>query len=484
MLPDLSGSSVAMLKNDAAIETVQPRRYVFCGVGGSGMSALAVMMAARGHDVIGTDRSYDRGQSPEKFERLQHQNITLLPQDGSALNTDIDYLVISSAVEDSIPDVMSAKEHDVRIIKRADLLATLFNASDGVAIAGTSGKTTVTAMVGHILHQAGIDPTIINGGLMANFPDENGAPRNIVSGHAGVLVAEVDESDGSIAAYDPYVALLNNIAEDHKPLPELKTLFGDYLARARRGVVVNADDDLTMALCDDVSAQRLTFSAIDPQADFYVSEYAALPSGLSFSLHTAGRDHAVRMAVPGRHNMMNAAAAIAVCSLCGVPVETACQAVSDFRGTHRRLEVVGQIGDDITVIDDFAHNPDKITASLQAMRDHDGRVLVIFQPHGFGPMKMMRDGIVDAVAQNLRTDDLFMMPEIYDAGGTADRTISSVDLIDDIKARGVEAYYFKTRDDIVPFVQQQAKSGDRILVMGARDDTLTDFCRDILAALE
>jgi len=143
--------------------------YVFCGVGGSGMSALAVMMARKGHHVIGTDRSYDRGQSPDKFQRLIREGIVLIPQDGSALSAEIDHLVVSSAIEDSIPDVKAAREYNVPIMKRADLLAGCVNDMRGITVAGTSGKTTVTAMIGHVLAAAGKSPTVINGGLMLNF---------------------------------------------------------------------------------------------------------------------------------------------------------------------------------------------------------------------------------------------------------------------------------------------------------------------------
>ena len=202
------------------------------------MSAIAQVLLHQGHAVRGSDRSYDQGQNADLYARLQVLGVALFPQDGSGVDADVDVLVVSSAVEPTILDVQAGLDRGVAIRKRAEVLADLFHRGTGIAVGGTSGKSTVTGMIGHILSRTGRDPTVINGGVMR---DAVQPPRlgNALCGDAELVVIEADESDGTIALYEPTVSVLTNISLDHKPMAELESLFGTFCTRARDAVVVN-----------------------------------------------------------------------------------------------------------------------------------------------------------------------------------------------------------------------------------------------------
>lgn len=450
---------------------VAEESYFFCGIGGSGMSALARILARRGARVGGSDRSHDRGESPEKFAAFAAEGIALYPQDGSGPKDGYAALVVSSAVEETVPDVRGALESGLPILKRAELLARMFNTARGVAIGGTSGKTTVCAMAGWIFTACGRDPVIVNGGIMRNFND-NARARG-----GEWFVAETDESDGSIALYIPEIAVVNNITLDHKPIAELRPLFRAFLFRARGGAVLNLDDPESAALASEFP-EALTFGIDNPEATLNATGLSPAPGGIAFRLE----NRTIALRVPGQHNVSNALAAIGAARLAGIPLSDAARALGDFRGTARRLEVLGAESG-VTVIDDFAHNPDKIAASLATLREFPGRLLVMFQLHGFGPARLLREGVISAFAQGLGPGDVLLMPEIYYAGGSADRDISARDFTDAVAAAGRAALFFENRTGITAYLTQTAQEGDRIVVMGARDDTLTDFGRDLLTRL-
>lgn len=457
------------------------RSCFLCGIGGSGVSALAQLLMARGWAVAGSDRSHDRGETPDKFKRLADLGISLHPQDGSGVHNDLGMLVVSSAVEDTVPDVKAALDLGIPIRKRADVLAEQFNQADfSIGVGGTSGKSTVTAMTGWILSQCGRDPTIINGALMTNFENENRTGNAVMGGDTKNFVAELDESDGSIALFHPTVGILTNISLDHKPMTELHRLFGDYMA-ASKTAILNGDDPDSMVL-NDRNPRVVTFSLIDKGADFYARDLEPLDYGVRFTLCAGGKEIPVRLGVPGRHNVANALAAIAAAQSVGITPADSARALESYRGIKRRFEIVGTAGG-VTVIDDFAHNPDKIAATLRTLHEKPGRVWAVFQPHGFRPTKLMKDDLVAAFVQELGDADVLVMPEIYYAGGTADKVISSRDITDEIAGKGRNARFLETRGDIVSFLRAYARKGDRIVVMGARDDTLPEFARAILNAL-
>jgi UDP-N-acetylmuramate--alanine ligase len=439
--------------------------FFFCGVGGSGMSAIAQVLAGRGFRVLGSDRNHDCGLHSELFSNLVAQGITLVPQDGSAVSEEVSELIVSSAVEPSIPDVASAQKLGIPIRKRAELLADLFNGGRGIAVGGTSGKSTVTGMIGRILHAAGQDPTVVSGGRMRDF-DDPPSLGNAING-TGAIVIEADESDGTIAYYRPHISVLTNISFDHKPIEELIPLFRDFCKSAVDVAVVNADCPVSMDATHGI--ERVTFGMDNP-ADFVADAIFATPQGMAFPLN----DRPMTIPLPGRHNVANALAAVAACQREGVSLGSAANTMATFKGIARRLEVLGT-SDGVTVIDDFAHNPDKISAAVAALKASGGRLHVMFQPHGFGPTKMLRTGLVEALVEGLDADDHVWMPEIFYAGGTADRSISSADLVEDIDDAGIPATFLADRKALGERIVEDARQGDRVVVMGARDDSLTEF---------
>lgn len=459
------------------------KAYFFCGIGGSGMLPLALILKAKGAKVSGSDRALDQGRLQEKFAFLESQGIRLFPQDGSGLSAD-SILVASGAVEANVPDIAAAQRKSLRIVPRAELLAELFNNCGlRIGVAGTSGKSTVTGMIGHILTQAGRDPTIMNGAVMNNLTSAATPFASARIGQAELFVSEVDESDGSISRYNPSIAVVNNIAFDHKSLEELRSLFGGYVTRADTAIL-NLDNLETAKLVASLPpAQTITYSKKKRSADLLASAIVPAPDGIAFSVkYRDGTREEVRLLVPGRHNVANALAAIGACIAADVPLTISALALSGFKGIRRRLETLG-VANDVTVIDDFAHNPDKIAATLSALHEFAGRLLLFFQPHGFGPLKLMKDEFIHSFAKNLDPIDVLVMPDPVYFGGTTDRSVSSIDIVTGIVAAGRRAESFVTRDECGQRLIELAEPGDRIVVMGARDDTLSEFAQHLLASL-
>src|SRR3954469_8445226 len=335
----------------------------FSGIGGSGMLPLASIVRAGGARVAGADRSLDAGRTPDKFDYLRSLGIQLVPQDGSGLEPGMT-LVTSAAVEDNVPDVLRAKELGLSRFTRPQFLARLLNeAQRSVGVGGTSGKSTVTGMIAWILHACQRRPTVMNGAVMKNFVTPSAPFASALVGDPELFVSEVDESDGSITLYKPEVAVLTNISLDHKEMDELRQLFAHFL-NASRKAVVNVDDPETRALSETVPRDKMLGYGFDsPVADFMGRDLQQEPQGVRFALEAEGARHEVRLSVPGRHNASNALAAITAARALGVRVEDAVAALARFEGLRRRLEIVGHAGG-VTVIDDFAHNPDKIAATL------------------------------------------------------------------------------------------------------------------------
>jgi len=464
------------------------KHYFFCGIGGSGMLPLALILRARGCVVEGSDRMLDQGGATQKFDFLRHRGIQLHPQDGSGLTGPGQILVTSAAVEDSVPDVQAARRLGAKMITRAALLAALFNAAPrSIAVGGTSGKSTTTAMIGWILDRAGRDPTVMNGAVMKNFITPDTPFASAVLGASGLFVSEVDESDGSIALYRPRIAVLTNVALDHKPLDELRALFGDFAAAAAT-VVINLDNAETAALAATLApGKAITFSLADGAADLRAGTLAPAPEGpegITFEVteRATGVTAPVRLRVPGTHNVANALAAIGAARASGVSLHEAASALGGFEGLRRRLELVGT-AKGVTVIDDFAHNPDKILATLATLHGFPGRLLIMFQPHGFGPLRLLRGAFIDCFARQLYDDDVLIMPNPVYFGGTVERAVTSQDIVQGVRARGRSAFAFAERAACGDKLLELARPGDRIVVMGARDDTLAIFAAELLDRL-
>ncbi|AOL95060.1 UDP-N-acetylmuramate--alanine ligase [Porphyrobacter sp. LM 6] len=450
------------------------------------MLPLAQITHGFGLAVAGSDRSNDAGRTPEKFAWLAANGFALFPQDGSGITSSDQVLVASAAIEDSVPEVARARELGCQRLSRAELLSTLFNdAATSVAVAGTSGKSTVTGMIAWILHEAGRDPTVMNGAVMKNFigPDNPFASGRV--GQPGLFVSEADESDGSIALYRPTIGVLLNVSLDHKSLEELRVLFGDYLA-ASGTAVVNCDSAEARLLVSRAS-KVVTFGLDSADADLTIDpaslELLALGSSAVVIDKRNGETFALDLPMPGRHNLSNALAAIAAASAAGIAVGDAVRALASFAGLARRFDVIGTSPQGITVIDDFGHNPEKCAATLRTLKATPGRVIAFFQPHGYGPLRQMGHELAQTFARELGPDDLTIMCDPVYFGGTVDRSEGSERIVDLIAAEGGNAEYIAAREDCGERITGLARPGDRIVVMGARDDTLTDFARAILKRL-
>jgi UDP-N-acetylmuramate--alanine ligase len=460
------------------------KTYFFCGVGGSGMLPLACIVRAQGHRVAGSDRALDQGRTAPKFEFLRALGIDLFAQDGSGVTSPDQILVASAAVEDSVPDVQAATRLGCARVSRAGLLAELFNAAPvRVAVGGTSGKSTVTGMIGWILHATGRAPTVMNGAVMTNFVSDDTPFASAIVGDGRLFVSEVDESDGSIALFEPSVAVLGNISLDHKDMDELRALFEDFLGKAATAVV-NIDHPEVAAIARELHEDRLLTWGFEREAQLIGHAVDERPEGVSFHVtERSSGDHAeVSLQVPGRHNAANALAAIGAAVAIGVPLAEAAAALQGFTGLRRRLERVG-IANGVTVYDDFGHNPDKIAATLDALHAFPGRLLVFFQPHGFGPLKVMRGPLIEMFIDRLGSDDVLILSDPVYFGGTVDRAVGSDTIVAGVRDGGRQAEHIPARADIAARLRDLARPGDRIVVMGARDDTLSQFAAELLADL-
>jgi len=452
----------------------------FCAIGGSGMLPLAMIMKARGYEVAGSDRSHDQKRLPERFAFIEKQGLHLFPQNGSGLSASIDAMIVSTAVEKTVPDYVAALEHKIPVVHRATLLAQIVNeAKTSLAVAGTSGKSTTTGMLGWLLYNAKANPTIINGAVMKNFISADIPFASSTVGDPDLVVAEVDESDGSIAHFSPTIAVLNNIAVDHKSMEELRALFAAFVGKAEQ-VVLNLDNDEAARLA--LPDKTITYSLANPAATLLASAMVFAHNEVTFQVtHTpSGETAMVTLRVPGHHNISNALAALGGAMAYGLSLTDAAQALHGFNGIARRMDIIGTTKSGITIIDDFAHNPDKIAASLRTLHQTEGRLLILFQPHGYGPLKSMRAAFATGFAKGLAGDDILYLPDPLYLGGTTERDVTSADLVNDITDLGAKAVYLSKREDCAAAIIRQARPADRIIIMGARDDTLPALAKEML----
>ncbi|MDI6792518.1 MAG: Mur ligase domain-containing protein [bacterium] len=448
--------------------------YHFIGIGGAGMNSLAQIIVERGFTVSGSDRAFDQKVSPDLAGKLAELGIILSTQDGSVFDKrDVRQVVVSTSIEDDNPDLKRAGQLGLPILHRAELLAQVSNTSRSIVVAGTSGKTTTTGIIGYVLYYLGLNPTVVNGGVIKNWA-ETDLIGNAISGHdSNLAVIEADESDGTISLYRPSIGVVLNIALDHKPLSELEPLFNSFAQAVKETLILNLDCARSSELR---GSAKITTFGIGSNASRSIKQLELGPSGATFLLE--GTSYYVPLL--GRHNVSNALAAIAALRATGLSHTEISRALAEFKGIKRRLELIGE-KNGVKVFDDYAHNPDKIRASIETLRPFFKRLIVIFQPHGFGPTRLLKEGLISTFETCLDKNDLLYIPDIYYAGGTAARDISSADLIRPLKEKGLSAYYYPQRDEIVKEVAARVQPEDAVIVMGARDNTLSNLCRRLLS---
>ncbi|UJS21279.1 MAG: UDP-N-acetylmuramate--L-alanine ligase [Candidatus Brocadia sp.] len=451
--------------------------YHFVGVGGIGMSAIAQVLKAQGHMVSGSDRNFDKHITTDVFSKLATQGIAIHLQNGSGINENTDYVIVSTAIEEDNPDIKKARALNKAILKRAALLAEMFNPRYGIAIGGTNGKTTVSCMVGYILDSAGLSPTIIVGGCIKNYAHD-AFLGNAKAGTSNIISIEADESDGSIIYYTPRVSVITNISKDHKTIEEVSKMFLVLSQNTKDTLIINADCPYLKKV-DFNHKKVLTYGLCNPAAALSANNIVYQP----FQSRFAVDGHPFQINLPGSYNVSNALAAIAVARSLHIPDVTTSVALGQFKGVQRRMDLIGEVNG-IKVIDDYAHNPEKIMAAITAVKRGCKRAIAVFQPHGYGPTNFMREELINAFVRVLSPEDILFMPEIFYAGGTTRRNVSSSDIIMRVKESGKNALFVEDRQDIISAVKTCARPGDAILVMGARDNTLTEFSHNILHVLQ
>ena len=394
------------------------------GIGGVGMSALAQALIALGRTVSGTDRmisAADRAiPDVPSLSRLAAAGVRLYPDDGSGVDASVDRVIVSTAIEDGNPGLVRAKELGIPVVHRAAALAEALSQFRLVAVAGTCGKSTVTAMLAHVLAECGMDPFAVNGAAVVGW---NGSVR---AGKGAYAVAEVDESDKSLTAFNPYAAVVTNASADHYSKEEMDAVFDAFVK--------------------DVKG---------PLVDGRKAHYEA------------------DVSLPGAHNRQNAGLALAMAVALGADEAKARGALRSFPGVERRMQLVGScLGAD--VYDDYAHNPEKLHAMITTLQERYGRgVDVLWRPHGYGPLRKMMDALAAMFAATMRPQDRLLLLPVYDAGGTADRTVNT----EALAAMVPGSVCLKTLDEAYQSLKAHAPAVGAIVTAGARDPGLPVLAR-------
>lgn len=442
------------------------RNVHFTGVFGTGMSALAQYLRFQGISVSGSDRlvSDDTASLRQSLEKL---GCRIVSQDGSGISAGTDTVCVSTAIESSNPDIAEAINRGIPVVHRSDLLASLITEKRTVAVAGTSGKSTVTAMIFEFLTACGRSPSLISGAPLRRL-EEEGLIGNAYSGGSELLVVEADESDGTVVKYTPGAAVILNISKDHKSVDEIKLLFETLCAHSE-WVAVNADDPV--------------LAMFPAEETFGTGKGASWRPDLAEVLPTSVKlvcgDIEYHLPLPGRHNLENLCAALCVCGHFGCEGPELARAVADFRGVARRFAIT-RTSFGVWIIDDFAHNPAKIFAAVGAARGISGSILAVYQPHGFGPTRFLKDEYISTFRNTFSEEDSLYLLPIYYAGGTAQKDISSEDIIDGLGPVSFHAEAVKDREELLFKLRNRARQGDCVLVMGARDPSLPALARKIV----
>ncbi len=444
-------------------------KYFFIGIAGAGMSAIAQYLAGKGHSVEGSDRIFQKPEGQDSRQKLEAEGIRCYVQGESKIDLDTDFVVVSTAIEDTVPEYAFAKQNGIKVLHRSDLLAEICEQNRTIAVAGTSGKSTTTAMIYSILQQCGLSPSLITGAGLVSL-QEQGKIGNAAVGTSDILVIETDESDGTIVKYRPEIGLILNIDRDHKPIEELLPLFLTFADHTKKTLIVNLDNERSARFS---RGEGNDFSCKIKCTNF-AENFTQTIEGITFESN--GTQFKINSI--GRHNMENALAAIAVARLFGINDNDTARALANYSGIYRRNRIIGS-RNGITIMDDFAHNPAKISASLSACQTIADRVIAWFQPHGFAPSRLMKDELIKKLSALLRPQDVIIFSQIYYAGGTADKSISAQEFADGISANGKTALYIPDRTALLPYLQSTARTGDIILLMGARDPSLGDFAEMI-----
>lgn len=413
------------------------------GIGGVGMSALAELFVSLGYKITGSERFLDSGKRLPVLAALESQGVQLFPQNGEGIDpATTGAIVASTAIEADNPDIVAANRLGIPIFHRSMALAECLENHKLIAIAGTCGKSTTTAMVGHILVEAGLSPLVVNGAPVVNWRSQTRTGA-VYPGSGVYAVAEVDESDKSLMNFSPTIAVITNCSADHFSLEETNSLFDDFSKRVKDKVIDGRVEQIPEIIEGEWSVE------FDYKCTHFV------------------------VPLPGKHNGENAYWAIRIAEQLGVELTIIASALKTFRGVARRLELVG-IKNGARIIDEYAHNTEKLRASIQTMQARGKRVLALWRPHGYAPLRKMFSALLEMFSETLRPTDMLYLLPVFDAGGTTSRTIQTDELAAALKMRGVNVEYVLTHDAAISSISPQLEPGVYVGVFGARDPELTE----------
>lgn len=447
----------------------------FIGVAGTGMSAIAQYLQGSGKNVSGSDRYFSPDTVNETRDKLEAEGIRCFLQDGSGIDAQTDLVVVSTAIEDTVYEVKKARELNIPILRRSQVLSLIADSRKTIAVGGTSGKSTTSAMIFDILEKAGLSPSIISGAGLTSIIRE-GKIGNAKVGTGEWLVIEADESDGSIVQYRPEIGLLLNIDKDHQEIDELMTIFSTFRDNTKGIFITNRSNALAAQL--STNAENDFADDLIHKAGYVAKEFCQ--NGFQIEFKINGVDF--KMNTVGKHNMENALAAVAVARRLGVCMNVCAEALAGYEGIYRRHQIIGE-KNGVILIDDYAHNPAKCAASIAACQPIAPKVIAWFQPHGYGPTRFLRNDFVTEIAASLRPGDEIWMSEIFYAGGTAVKDISASDLIEDLKKLGANAYFVEDRSQLVEAIRPHVEQPCVLLLMGARDPGLELFAQEVFATI-
>ncbi|WP_029192051.1 UDP-N-acetylmuramate--L-alanine ligase [Paenibacillus elgii] len=434
----------------------------FIGIGGYGMSAIAKVMLEMGYQVSGSDLAQQ-----ELTEKLAAKGAQVFIGHEAQNVKGADVVVYSTALAKDNVEMVAAEELNIPILHRSQMLARLMNAKKGIAVAGAHGKTTTSSMIALVLERCSLDPTFIIGGEIMNVGS------NAKAGKGDWVVAEADESDGSFLQYQPAIALVNNIEADHLEnydgnFENLKKAYAQFLSQVKEDgkAVVCLDDQYLKEMISSVNSEVLTY-AIEAEADFTARNIVLGDRKVSFDvMRGAEALGTIHLSVPGKHNVYNALATLITCMEAGLPFERIAEAITEFRGAKRRFQVLGEV-DDILVIDDYAHHPTEIEATIQAAKATGKRIVAVFQPQRYTRTFFLFEQFSRAFPEA----DEVIITDIYSPAGEKQiEGIDSAKLVELIRQNSnANVRYVPTKEQVQTYLLKSVRPGDLVITMGAGD---------------
>lgn len=445
------------------------KKLYFIGIAGSGMSAIAQYLHWKGLSIAGSDREFGGKRANHIQEMLEKTGIRCFKQNGEMLTNQFDAVVVSTAVETKNTEYSKALQMGLPIVHRTDMLKYIAANSKTIAVSGTSGKSTTVAMLYHILDDLGYSPSLITGAPL-NSLKQKGRLGNAAVGNSEWLIIEADESDGTLQKYEAEIGVILNIDNDHKKIEELNDIFATFARKCKNGLIVNADRQTTSHFSQNAQYNFGT----KKNSGIYGENFRQSGQNIYFNIKE------VDFEIPaiGYHNFENALAAVAVVYFIGGCIDECAKSLKNFEGVERRhQQIENEKG--VLVFDDYAHNPVKLSASIKACQQMSDKVITWFQPHGFGPLRFMKNELIERISAVMRNNDEFWVSDVFFSGGTVNKNITPEVVAQGITENGKKSYYLPDRNMFSKQISAKTAKGDVVLITGARDPSLSCFAKSV-----